>query len=187
MLKANELAERPELLAQIQLPNPHGGQAIALSDRQVQALREAPTGPDRDEAVQRLRAGVARATRLVEQLLALAREERAGARARVPVELPDLVREVMEEILPLADARNVDLGAVRTDAAQVQGDPDALRALVRNLLDNAIRHVPAPIMREASTNSRSEADIRAQLVPMVVEQTNRGERAWEQCATFRRS
>ena len=29
-----------ELLTQIQLPNPHGGQAIALSDRQVQALRE---------------------------------------------------------------------------------------------------------------------------------------------------
>ena len=29
-----------ELLTQIQLPNPHGGQAISLSDRQVQALRE---------------------------------------------------------------------------------------------------------------------------------------------------
>jgi uncharacterized protein YigA (DUF484 family) len=30
----------PELLSQIRFPNPHGGQAIALSDRQVQALRE---------------------------------------------------------------------------------------------------------------------------------------------------
>lgn len=29
-----------ELLTQIQFPNPHGGQAIAISDRQVQALRE---------------------------------------------------------------------------------------------------------------------------------------------------
>ncbi len=29
-----------ELLSNLQLPNPHGGQAIALSDRQVQALRE---------------------------------------------------------------------------------------------------------------------------------------------------
>lgn len=30
----------PELLTQLRFPNPHGGQAIALSDRQVQALRE---------------------------------------------------------------------------------------------------------------------------------------------------
>jgi uncharacterized protein YigA (DUF484 family) len=32
--------DHPELLNQIRLPNPHGGQAIALSDRQVQTLRE---------------------------------------------------------------------------------------------------------------------------------------------------
>ena len=133
---------------------------LTALDLQVQALREAPSGPDRDEAVQRLKAGVARATRLVEQLLALAREERAGARPRSPVELADLVREVMEEMLPLADARNVDLGAVRTDAAQVQGDHDALRVMARNLLDNAIRHVPAggrvdiAVERPESTSSR---------------------------------
>lgn len=30
----------PELLGELRLPNPHGGQAIALSERQVQALRE---------------------------------------------------------------------------------------------------------------------------------------------------
>jgi uncharacterized protein YigA (DUF484 family) len=32
--------ERAELLAQISLPSPHGGKAIALSDRQVLALRD---------------------------------------------------------------------------------------------------------------------------------------------------
>jgi uncharacterized protein YigA (DUF484 family) len=32
--------EHPELLTEIQVPNPHGGQAIPLSDRQVVALRE---------------------------------------------------------------------------------------------------------------------------------------------------
>lgn len=30
----------PELLGELRLPNPHGGQAIALSERQVQSLRE---------------------------------------------------------------------------------------------------------------------------------------------------
>jgi uncharacterized protein YigA (DUF484 family) len=32
--------EHADLLAQIEVPNPHGGRAIALSDRQVLALRE---------------------------------------------------------------------------------------------------------------------------------------------------
>ncbi len=32
--------DRPELLTEISVPNPHGGQAIPLSDRQVVALRE---------------------------------------------------------------------------------------------------------------------------------------------------
>jgi two-component system OmpR family sensor kinase len=137
---------------------------LTALDLQVQALREAPSGPDRDEAVQRLKEGVARATRLVEQLLALAREERAGARPRSPVELADLVREVMEEMLPLADARNVDLGAVRTDAARVQGDHDALRAMVRNLLDNAIRHVPAGGRVDIAVERAEPASSRVSLV-----------------------
>jgi len=52
---------------------------------------------------------VERATRLVEQLLALAREERGGARQRETVAICSLVREVIEDLLPLADARDVDL------------------------------------------------------------------------------
>ena len=114
--------------------------------------------------MQRLQAGVARATRLVEQLLALAREERAGVRPRAPVELSDLVREVMEEILPLADAHDVDLGAVRTDAARVPGDRDALRVLVRNLLDNAVRHVPAGGRVDVAVERPEPASARVALV-----------------------
>jgi two-component system OmpR family sensor kinase len=109
---------------------------------QVQALRDAEPGPERDEAVQRLKAGVERATRLVEQLLALAREERGGLRQREPVDLCALVRDVVEDMLPLADAREVDLGVTRADPVIVEGDRDALLVLVRNVLDNAIRYSP---------------------------------------------
>ena len=115
---------------------------LTALDLQVQSLRDAAPGPERDEALRKLRAGVARATRLVEQLLALAREERVGAHAREPVDVSVLLREVMEEMLPLADARRVDLGITRADATSVRGDRDSLRVLVRNLVDNAVRYAP---------------------------------------------
>ena len=131
---------------------------------QVQALRDATPGVERDDAVQRLQAGVERATRLVEQLLALAREERGGAHQREPVAICSLVREVIEDLLPLADARDVDLGVTRADPAIVDGNRDALGVLVRNLLDNAIRHSPPGGQVDVSVESDASAGPRALLV-----------------------
>jgi two-component system OmpR family sensor kinase len=116
---------------------------LTALDLQVQSLRAEAAGSGHDDAVQRLEAGVARASRLVEQLLALAREERDGRREHVPVTLADVAREVIEELLPLADKRGIDLGLERADDVQVAGDRDALRVLVGNVLDNAIRYSPA--------------------------------------------
>jgi signal transduction histidine kinase len=90
---------------------------------------------------ERLHAGVERATRLVEQLLALARSEAAGdAVTAKDVRLDDLVRTTLTAALPLADANAADLGLVQADECVVHGDPDALAALVANLVDNALRH-----------------------------------------------
>jgi two-component system OmpR family sensor kinase len=75
-------------------------------------------------------------------LLALAREERDGSREQELVALQDVAREVLEEMLPLADRRGIDLGMERADPVRVAGSPEALRVLVRNLLDNAIRYSP---------------------------------------------
>jgi two-component system OmpR family sensor kinase len=131
---------------------------------QVQALRDAAAGPERDESVQRLQAGVERANRLVEQLLALAREERGGARQREPVEICSLVRDVVEDLLPLADARDVDLGVTRADPVVVDGNQDALRVLVRNVLDNAIRYSPPGGQVDVSVELDARAGPRALLV-----------------------
>jgi signal transduction histidine kinase len=46
-------------------------------------------------------------------------------------------------MVPLADARKIDLGISASQPAYVLGDPDALRTLVRNLVDNAVRYTPA--------------------------------------------
>jgi two-component system OmpR family sensor kinase len=137
---------------------------LTALDLQVQALRGTVAGADGAEALRRLEAGVTRATRLVEQLLALAREERVGTQARTPVALTGLVHEVLEELLPLADARDIDLGATRTDDVQVAGDRDSLRVLVRNLLDNAVRYAPRHGRVDVSIESRAGASPRALIV-----------------------
>lgn len=84
-----------------------------------------------------------RATRLAEQLLALARSEPDGhARAR-DVDLHALLDDCVLNYAPLAQQRGVDLGIEESADAHVHGDADALRVMFNNLLDNATKYTPA--------------------------------------------
>jgi two-component system OmpR family sensor kinase len=56
------------------------------------------------------------------------------------VRLDELAREVVGELVPLADLRHIDLGVVATAPVTVSADGDALHTLVRNLVDNAVRY-----------------------------------------------
>jgi two-component system OmpR family sensor kinase len=91
----------------------------------------------------KLSAGMQRAIRLVEQMLSLARQEPRVETIRAPVPLADIARDVVAELVPLADAKQIDLGISNSQPAVVMGDPDALRTLTRNLVDNAVRYTPA--------------------------------------------
>ena len=137
---------------------------LTALDLQVQSLRAEAAGGGHDDAIARLEAGVARAARLVEQLLALAREERDGTRVHEPVALPDAARDAIGEMLSLADKHGIDLGMGRSDAVQVAGDREALRVLIRNLLDNAIRYSPAGSQVDVSVERHDGAEPRAVLV-----------------------
>jgi len=108
---------------------------------QVQLLQRAPDEAARQLAQTRLAAGIDRASRLVEQLLLLARHDTQGA-PRQPVVLAPLVEQVVGEHAAAAQARGIDLGLARLDAATVPGQPDALAVLMRNLVDNAIKYAP---------------------------------------------
>jgi two-component system OmpR family sensor kinase len=107
---------------------------------QLGTLSRAGTEAERADAMQKLAAGVQRANRLIEQMLSLARQEPRATAEWVPVELSAVAREVVAEIIPLADAKDIDLGVSRADPAQVLGDPEGLRTLLRNLIDNAVRY-----------------------------------------------
>jgi two-component system OmpR family sensor kinase len=114
---------------------------LAALKLQVQSLERADCLDARRLAVSRLNAGIERATRLVEQLLVLARQE-ANAAPHQPVILADLARRAVADLIGVAQARQIDLGLQRADAGTVDGQPDALMILLRNLVDNAIKYTP---------------------------------------------
>ncbi len=111
---------------------------------QLQLAERARDEAERANAYRTLREGIARAVRLVEQLLALARiDPDAPAEQAGPVDLAQLVRSVVDAQRPNAVARGVALEA-RVDGAPVAtGDRAALRTLLDNLVDNALRHAGA--------------------------------------------
>jgi two-component system sensor histidine kinase QseC len=83
--------------------------------------------------------------RRTEQLLALARLEAGAASGpRARVDLAALALDVVDELSPVIARGNVELAIDHLeDGLVVEGYPVALAALLRNLLDNAFRHVPA--------------------------------------------
>ncbi len=98
---------------------------------------------ERDAALDELDRGIARSTHLVTQLLQMARVEADGrARQRMPVRLDTLAADVVAAFSAAAEARDIDLGLERSEAATVLADPDDLRLLLDNLVDNALRPTP---------------------------------------------
>src|SRR5206468_95938 len=112
---------------------------------QAQLAERAPTDAERRKALADLKSGLERATRLSEQLLTLARTEPgvdAAERPEALVDLSTLAREVIAELAPLAAEKSIDLGLSEGESATVRGDRDALRTLLSNLVDNALRYTP---------------------------------------------
>lgn len=109
---------------------------------QLKLLREAGDEAARKAAMEQLAQGVERATRLVEQLLALARAEPGAAQTLAALDLADVAREALADLLPLASARGSELSLQADAAVPLQGDRSGLIALVRNLADNALRYAP---------------------------------------------
>lgn len=116
---------------------------IAAIRTQAQvAMGEADEG-QRRHALQATLSGCDRATRLVEQLLTLARLEAAASPQLAELDLGDLVRRVVAELAPQAIQKLQEISLDAIDGCVVNGDATLLAVLVRNLVDNAIRYSPA--------------------------------------------
>ena len=122
-------------------------------------LAERATEPAlRAQALQTLRQGIDRASHLVQQLLTLARlDPEAGDYPLTPLFLDDLARNVVADFAPQAANRHIDLGLSRADHVMVAGAEEALRILLSNLIDNAIRYSPADARIDVSVISEATA------------------------------
>jgi signal transduction histidine kinase len=84
-----------------------------------------------------------RLKRLVDDMLDVSRIE-AGRMVlrREPVDLGDVVRDVVTELLPLARARNQNVETNIEPLAPLDADRDKLHQIAVNLVSNAIRYTP---------------------------------------------
>jgi len=81
-----------------------------------------------------------RMTRMVGDLLLLAQADAGQLIRRERVELDTLVLQVYRQVRPLAEGIELVIGA--EDQATILGDPDRIKQLLLNLVDNAIKYTP---------------------------------------------
>ncbi len=145
---------------------------LAVVQLQAQTLERAGNTPLQAAPLRALLEGVGRATRVVQQLLTLARHDLASPVApATSVQMTELVRTLLAELLPLAASRQIDISfEARHDIdgdidreIVVQGDRGALEAMIANLVDNAIKYTPAG-GRISVTLSADHREARLQII-----------------------
>lgn len=121
---------------------------LAALQAQWDAARLTGGAESQPEALAKVGQGLARLSRLVTQMLQLARVEHLdGTVSATLIDWSPLVGEVFTEVLPLAERCRVELACewppTLAERFPLYGDAALLAALLRNLLDNALRHSPA--------------------------------------------
>jgi two-component system sensor histidine kinase QseC len=141
---------------------------LAAIRANAQVLVAARDAEERESTARDLVASVDRNTRLVEQLLSLARaDQSAGTGQFQDLDLARIVDDQLQSHRGLAGRLGVTLtGALQP--AHLAGDPALLAVLVRNLVDNALRYTPAGGSVQVSTAREEDAAV------LIVEDTGTG-------------
>lgn len=120
---------------------------LAVLDLHAQNALAATDARDREESLIHLRDGVARSTRLVGQLLTLARldPEQESHPTRRLTDVAVETRETLAKLAPLAaqGGRQLLLNADEQAGWQLHEEAGAVETLVQNLVGNALQHAPA--------------------------------------------
>jgi two-component system sensor histidine kinase QseC len=118
---------------------------LAVLRLQADNALRSPDPADREQALKQLDRSVVRATRLVEQLLALARLEPGAVHLQADrLDLATVVRNEIAEIGTMAFDRGQELTFEVDDGSDfhLQADEASLQILLQNLISNAVRHTP---------------------------------------------
>ena len=116
---------------------------LAALKAQADVALRAANQAEQQEGLRQIVRGIDRATRLVGQMLTLARlDPDAAVAIRRRIDLRSLTARVMAELAPAALDKNIELSLCDGVAVDVSGDDSSLEILIRNLIDNAIRYTP---------------------------------------------
>lgn len=106
---------------------------------QAQRLAEAPMFDAARARPALLRQGIERGRSLLDQLLTLAKAQSAANASKSPTSVQRVDRAVLEDLMPLAQTKHIDIGVEGAQDAEVWASEPDMIAVVRNLVDNAIR------------------------------------------------
>lgn len=112
---------------------------------QLENLRSELPGGICKQSFAQLEGGVQRATRLVDQMLKMTRQEAEAVEVPTLVDLRAQVRESIGALIALADQRSIDLGVTGEEGgppASLRCPPNDLRSVLDNLIENALRYTP---------------------------------------------
>jgi two-component system OmpR family sensor kinase len=115
---------------------------ITALSLQAQRLQQTELTDDARQKLNALQAGIGRSIHLLEQLLSMARQQDNSVQQPQTISLKMVFVEVIEDLYPLAEAKEIDLGFSQDNDAELNANPVRLKTLIHNLIDNAIRYTP---------------------------------------------
>lgn len=108
---------------------------------QLDILKRADDDDERSASIETLEQGVLRSTRLVQQLLELARQEPENVDIlSSEIILAPIIKECVEQVLPISQAKNIEIISNLDHAAMVWGNSPQLSIMIGNLINNAINY-----------------------------------------------
>ena len=144
------------------------------------AQREGTSTEELKHSLQQIGRSSIRATHTVNQLLSMARAEGGSTSGlqRQRVDLARLVIEVVQDSVPRALDKGIDLGYEGADPGSpgvyMEGNATLLKELVRNLVDNAINYTPSTPDKPGMVTARVLADTFGRVVMVQVEDSGPG-------------
>lgn len=111
--------------------------ALSLQAQRMEPLEMSGAARERLRILQK---GIERGRNLLNQLLSLSKAQAATELPGVPVSVRGIYRAVLEDLMPMAKAKHIDLGVVEGPDVTVNATELGLFTLIKNLVDNAIRY-----------------------------------------------
>mgnify|MGYP006266688477 CR=1 FL=1 len=109
---------------------------------QLELLETASTADEREESIQDLKQGVERISRLIEQILTLARLDPENIGKPSNIDLTALVHEISQNLAHIVASKSIEFKISTEDRIVASCDLASATALIRNILDNALRYTP---------------------------------------------